>query len=246
MKSNSQNNNHSALNYIHLKSFSTTNPTVAANDLRDEWNTIKNDPNLRDFIAANITVYASKRQLNPKDLYGMELDESVSAVLIEMNCRFNNPEAYSRFVNAVSNKRSKDVSQITLMFPLWQSIDLVAKRALRSSPYYKSNAALESIAKKKGIPQSNQKTSWSNIVGANSVYIPIEAAKDSVDPIDSLITSVAFRQFMETRDQIDISIMVLKGERLSNEEIGKRVGLTRGKVDGRIRKLRAALRAAGF
>lgn len=246
MNRNSQNNTHSTLNYIHLNSHSTANAIIAAQNLHIDWDFIQNEPNFMEFIAANNTAYRKQYGLSLQNLYGMEPDEYVSAVWLDLDHRFNDPEAYDRLVNAISKKFSAGVLQVDLLFPLWQSIDVVHKRALRGSPYYKINAALESKAKKKGIPQSNQTTSWTDAVGENSVYMPIEAVGDSLDSIDSLIASVAFRQFMETRDQIDISIMVLKGERLSNEEIGKRVGLTRWKVDGRIHKLRDALRAAGF
>lgn len=235
MKSNSQNNNHSALNYIHLKSFSTTNPTVAANDLRDEWNTIQTTPNLKEFIASNIIARADKFCLNLKNLYGMELDECVSEVWLDMNNRFNDPQAYARFVNAVSNKLSKGVSQVNLLFPLWQSIDAVFKRTRREK------AISKKITNVHGEVVTEQITME---VASDSVML--EHQSNSVSFEDQVITSVAVRQVMNKRDRIDQIIAELAVYGYSDREIGKLIGKSGVTVGKRRDKMKADFRAAGL
>lgn len=235
MKNSSKSSHKFTLNYIPLNSYSTANPTAAVIALRNEWNSIQSNSNLKEFIASNITARADKYSLNPRDLYGMELDECVSEVWLDMNNRFNDPQAYARFVNAVSNKLSKGVSQVNLLFPLWQSIDAVFKRTLREKAIFKK------ITNVSGEVVTEQITME---VASDSVML--EHQSNSVSFEDQVITSVAVRQVMNKRDRIDQIIAELAVYGYSDREIGKLIGKSGVTVGKRRDKMKADFRAAGL
>lgn len=244
MKNSTKAANNSKQYKIPLNKHSTANPTDTVTALRIEWDLLNglrcgDETASENLIAANICDLANFNGLNPCNMYGMELKEYINEVWLDMNKRFETESGISRLKKSISKKCSDGADQITLLYPLRQSVAAVVQRARRKSDAYKAKEA----AKKATKNTPYDATMWPR---SAVTYIPIEEMADHADLEDQVTTSITVRQVMATFDEVWVKIAELKAEGLTDEAIGDLVGLKRGMVNRHIQQMRAAFRDAGL